>query len=631
MCGIVGLSSREKLVSEEMCIVMRDTLLHRGPDSCGVWLSPDRFTALGHRRLSILDLSHQADQPMLDDSGRYSLVFNGEIYNFDEIRNDLIKAGCAFRTTSDTEVLLQSYIQWGADCLERLTGMFAFAICDLNRRQIFMARDRAGEKPLFYYQSNGLFAFASELKALMANDSIPRRLNPAALDSYLAFGYISGDKCILDGVRKLPAAHALTYDLVSGKLSLSRYWDVPADTSDALGVDAYALSDELEHLLRTSVSRQLVADVPVGVLLSGGVDSSLVTAIAAAQSTAPVRTFTISFPGHQRYDEAQHARLVADHFSTEHTELEADPATVDLLPELARQYDEPLADSSMVPTFLVSRLVRKHCTVALGGDGGDELFGGYGHYGWLYRQAYMRRIMPAQARRAVALCGNLLPVGTRGRNFLLAANGSLAEAAGKANLFFASKHRQAICPFLQTCQYDRMASETFKADCFDASHGMPGAAMIMDFRTYLTDDILVKVDRASMLNSLELRAPFLDHRIIDFAYSKVPNMLRINKGRKKILPKLLAKGLLPKTLDIERKQGFSLPLAAWFHGDWGSFMIETIQNAPKELICWRVVKKLIDAQRRGYVYNTERLFALTMLELWRKEYRVDLPDGRATE
>lgn len=336
-----------------------------------------------------MDLSPGGHQPMQDASGELCIVFNGEIYNFADLREELAAKGHVFRSKSDTEVILAAYREWGTDCLSRLNGAFAFALYDGRRRQLFMARDRAGEKPLFYAPAQGALRFGSELKGLMADPGLARRIDVAALDCYLAMGYVPGERCMLQGVKKLPPAHALLFDLGNGKSRLWRYWQLPeSDAGAAERADEAGLLNQLEVLLEDAVRLQLVADVPIGVLLSGGVDSSLITAMAV-RAAPRVKTFTIRFPGYGQYDETEHARLIARHFGTEHVELSAAEASVDLLPLLARGFDEPMADSSMIPTYLVSQLVREHCTVALGGDGGDELFAGYPHYNrllWLQQK-----------------------------------------------------------------------------------------------------------------------------------------------------------------------------------------------------------------------------------------------------
>ncbi|MGA7992929.1 MAG: asparagine synthase (glutamine-hydrolyzing), partial [Thermoanaerobaculia bacterium] len=381
MCGIAGLLLTEPPRDREVLTAMRDAMRHRGPDDAGTWWSEDGRVGLAQRRLAIIDLSPGGHQPMQDASGSLCITFNGEIYNYLDLRAELESLGHAFRTASDTEVVLEAWREWGEGMLARLNGMFAFALWDRHARRLVLARDRAGEKPLFYWQGPEGLAFASELKGLMAFPGFPRELDLDSLPSYLAFGYVPFGRCLLRGVRKVEPAHAIAFE--PGREPRTWAWWVLPEPSSGPPPDPEELDAELETLLEDSVRRQLVADVPVGILLSGGIDSSLVTAMAARSSSRPVKTFTIAFPGHHVHDESAFARVVARHFGTDHTELAAEEATVELLPELARQYDEPMADSSMVPTFLVCRLVRRHATVALGGDGGDELFGGYDLHGRL--------------------------------------------------------------------------------------------------------------------------------------------------------------------------------------------------------------------------------------------------------
>ena len=557
---------------------------------------------------------------MSDPAGECQLVFNGEIYNYQELRQHLCRAGYRFRSSSDTEVLLEAYRAWGTECLQQLNGMFAFALYDDRRRRLFIARDRAGEKPLFYRHADGRFAFASELKALFTDPTCPRVLDPAALDLYLAFGYVPHDRCIVRGVRKLPPGCALLYDVTTDQVSTWQYWSLPSSEPRVPENDDELIA-RLDELLCDSVRLRLTADVPVGVMLSGGIDSSLVTAMAA-RVRPRIKTFTISFPGHGVYDEAPYARQVADHFGTDHVVLPAEPATVDLLPELARQYDEPLADSSMVPTFLVSRLIRKEATVALGGDGGDELFGGYPHHSWVQSQARLRTFVPAplgEAMRPVASA--VLPVGLKGRNYLLGLTGDQTFAVGQFNQYFdQATRRRLLAPLGASAESDAAA---FKSSLWPHDGSPVRQATAVDFRSYLPDDLLVKVDRASMFASLEVRAPWLDPRLVEFAFGSVPDRLRATASERKILSRRLAARLLPASLDLRRKQGFSLPLAAWFTGGWGSFIGDVLESADQRIFSRDAIHGLLRGQRRGYS-NTQRLFALTMFELWRREYRVAL-------
>jgi asparagine synthase (glutamine-hydrolysing) len=618
MCGIVGIVSARGGSAPDVT-AMRDRLAHRGPDDAGDWRSADGAVALGHRRLAIIDLSPGGHQPMLDVTGSLTIIFNGEIYNYRELRDELRKAGHPFRTASDTEVILESYRAWGLDFVGRLNGQFAFGLYDADTRRAILARDRAGEKPLFYAHLRGQLRFASELKALFADPAFPRELDQEAFDCYLAYGYVPRDRCLLRGVRKLPQAHVLVYELETDTCRTQPYWTLPLPPRDA--PPAEALVDELETLLGNAVRRQLVADVPVGILLSGGIDSSLITAMAARTSAAPVKTFTVSFPGHGSYDEGPYARMVADHFGTDHTELAAEPPSVDLLPVLARQYDEPIADSSIVPTFLVSRLIRRHATVALGGDGGDELFGGYPHYSWVQWQSGARRFVPAVLRHGAAeLVGAHVPVGVRGRNYLLGAAQDAGHGIAHVNVYFDRwTRRRLLSP---RAGIPQIAEALRSRTC--ASHSLLRQATEADFTTTMCDGYLVKVDRASMLNSLEIRAPWLDYRLIEFAFGRVPDHLRATARERKILPRMLAARLLPPRLDLTRKQGFSIPLASWLTGAWGPFFESVLREADPRLFDQATIQSLLAGQRKGRA-NAARLFCLTMFELWRREYDVALP------
>lgn len=619
MCGIVGIASSTPLAKRAWLVIGRDTMTHRGPNAAGEWWSEDGRVGIAQRRLSIIDLSPAGHQPMRDSLGALSIVFNGEIYNFVDLRDELLEKGHHFQSHSDTEVILAAYHEWGAECLTRLNGMFAFALYDERQKTVFLARDRAGEKPLFYRHVNGELRFASELKALLADTSLPRRIEPRALDCYLAMGYVPGDRCILQGFNKLPPAHALLFDLQAGQAKVWRYWSLPELDSDSLNsLNDEALLDELEGLLEESVRRQMVADVPLGVLLSGGVDSSLITAMAVRASSR-VQTFSIGFPGHGKLDETEHARLVARHFGTRHTELMAEEASVDLLPRLATQFDEPMVDSSMIPTFLVSQLVRQHCTVALGGDGGDELFGGYSHYSRLLWMQQRLASLPRPLRKGVALAAEkLLPVGVKGRNWLHGLGVDLDSGLPLiASYFDAAMRSRLLCG-----QPGRILEAEFAQRSRVPEHSdLLQRATRMDFANYLAEDILVKVDRASMLHSLEVRAPFLDFRLVEFAFSRVPSHLKATTRHKKILLKRLAARVLPPEFDLQRKQGFSIPLANWLQGGPFRALFDEVLRDPQCIFDAHAVDSLLRGQDKGRS-NAERLFALVLFELWRREYRV---------
>jgi asparagine synthase (glutamine-hydrolysing) len=619
MCGLVGCVLTVAADSRAWLSIGRDELKHRGPDDAGEWWSDDGHVGLAHRRLSILDLSDLGHQPMQMRERGLSIVFNGEIYNYKELRQELRSRGRLFHSSSDTEVLLAAYAEWGDDFLARLNGMFAFALYDALKQRMLLARDRVGEKPLFYKMSgHGLF-FASELKALLAHPAMDRRIDADALDCYLMFGYVPGARCILEGYNKLPAGHALAFDLRERRSTIWAYWKVPEFAGAASG-DEDELLDELERLLQDAVSLQLRADVPVGVLLSGGVDSSLITALAVRQSSQ-VRTFSVGFPGHS-VDETAYARLVADYLGTRHTELVAEDVSADIVPKLAVHFDEPMADSSMIPTYLVSRLVREQCTVALGGDGADELFGGYQHYSRLLRvERYVSRTPEFLRRFFSHGADRILPVGFRGRNYLrVVGSGGQPFSLPLVGVLFDAVARRNL-------MRDRAPWKT-PAEGIARTFVPPATDLLeratrFDFATYLPDDILVKVDRASMLNSLEMRAPMLDYRVIEFAFCRVPPTLKATTDQRKILLKRLTERLLPPEFDRQRKQGFSIPLAAWLRDGPYRELFHDVLLQPHCLFDRETVLGLLNGQRRG-LPNGERLFALVLFELWRQAYAAHL-------
>jgi len=622
VCGIIGLVCKKGIIDRGWLSKGRAMLLHRGPDDSGEWWSPDGNVGFGHQRLAIIDLSHTGHQPMEDGTGQYVAVLNGEIYNYIDLREDLRKSGHLFHTCSDTEVLLEAYKKWGTDCLEHLTGAFAFAIYDGVSRTLFLARDRAGEKPLFYKISDDRFVFSSELKALMADPDFSRKLDLDALDHYFAYGYVHGEQTILKGTYKLLPGHAMLFNMKTHSVNIWRYWALP-ENSPLHGESIENLTNELEIHLVEAVRRQLVADVPIGILLSGGLDSSLVTAIAARSTSKPIKTFTISFPGHSSFNEGPYAKLVADFFGTDHNELVAEPASISLLPQLARQFDEPIADHSIVPTSILANLVGKSVKVALGGDGGDELFGGYSHYTYLQKIERLRYYIPEKIRNGVSLFASyVLPVGTRGRNHLIGLRGDAARSISAINLYFDEvSRRRLLSPLYANMAYSLISPESKKAIYVDPSLNIIQNIARTDFYTTLADDYLVKSDRASMLHSLELRSPFLDHKLIEFAFERLPDSLRATLNERKILLRRLGKRMLPKSLDIKRKQGFSLPLAVWFKGEWGKYMKSVLMESDPMIFDRKVIEELIKAQFRGFA-NADRLFALTMFELWRREYKV---------
>lgn len=615
MCGIVGVAATSEIGRPKWLERGCEALAYRGPDDCGVFWSEDNRVGFGHRRLSIVDLSFAGHQPMQTRDGRLTIVFNGEIYNFRALRDELKNIGHEFQSHTDTEVILAAYRQWGAQCLQRLEGMFAFAIHNLDARTVFLARDRAGEKPLYYMHAGGELRFASELKALMADTTLDRRINIEAFDCYLTMGYVPGERCILEGMNKLPAAHALLFDYSAGTAKLWRYWDLPQFDPACDAVSDEEHLDKLEVLMEAAVQRQLVADVPVAVLLSGGVDSSLVTAFAA-RSGRP-KTFTVGFRRFAEYNESEHAHLIARHFGTEHVDFEADDVNHEILPLLARQFDEPMIDSSMIPTFLLTRQVARSCKVALGGDGGDELFGGYYSASRMATLQQRGSALPLNIRRGIAIAAMaVLPIGSKGRQFLTMLG---HDFASELPLFSPQFDRVSRKRLLLGFARSSFVAEDIRQSRIPAAVDAVQRICRFDFENYLAEDILVKVDRASMANSVEVRSPFLDISLVEFAFREVPSRLKATPSQRKIILRRLASRVLPPEFETDRKQGFGIPLATWLSkGAWRSFFEQVLLDTETPF-------NRRDVQRLLRVVKTNRrvkelLFGLTLFELWRREY-----------
>lgn len=615
MCGIVGQISCKPSPKQEWVEQATLLLRHRGPDSGDVWNSNNGKVSFGHRRLAIRDLSSNGSQPML--RGPLSITFNGEIYNFKELKQELTFCGAKFVTSSDTEVILAAYETWGIEGLKRLEGMFAFAIYDEKTNKVILARDKAGEKPLFYYRGEGFLCFSSELKGLLVNPNLSRKIDSFAFGLFLSLGFVPGGRCILKGYSKLPPGHFLTYDLRNGSMKVDQYWHPPALQTDP---ENNQLVDQLEFLMENAVKRQLSADVPVGVMLSGGLDSSLITAFAS-RTTNKIRTFNISFPGSGKFDEASHARLIADFFGTEHSEIPVEVPSPQLLVELAKQFDEPIIDSSMLPTYLVSKEIRRFCKVALGGDGADEIFGGYSHYKGLANLKPFCSLVPLLIRRLISsIAVRHMPLGQFGRNWVKALGTDLRQQVPIiANYFDGHSLEKLLVVKNITNSNTNSVLDVLTSNETDLLQ----KATRLDFLTYLPEDILVKVDRASMLNSLEVRAPFLDSQILDFAFSKVPIDQKVNSRNRKIILARLASRILPENFDYRRKQGFSIPIQQWLRdGQWRDFFMDVLFDTDQKLFSHTYISNLFEFQSKGKNCG-EQLFGLLMFELWRKKYKIE--------
>ncbi|MDQ7778477.1 MAG: asparagine synthase (glutamine-hydrolyzing), partial [Planctomycetota bacterium] len=517
---------------------------------------------------------------------------------------------------------LAGYQHWGTELLQRLNGMFALAICDTRKRTLFLARDRAGKKPLYYCRLADTFLFASEIKALLQHPAVSREPDLQALNHYFAFGYIPGELCIFKQIRKLPPAHAMEYSLETGEYRMWRYYGLQGPEPPPK-TDVDALVERLEELLRDAVKLRMISDVPLGAFLSGGVDSSVVVALMAAVTSRPVKTYSIGF--HEAaFDELPYARIVARHFATDHTEMVVTPSATAILPELARQYDEPFADSSMIPTYYLCRETRKHVTVALSGDGGDELFGGYKTYLGAYATSLFNRYFPNPVGKALCLPFGLLPD-------TFALKRSLQWLCEPPEDSFVRKHS---APYFMPQHRARLFSpETLDgigagllepeqsrlATLRACSGSFMRRVMHTDTVTYLPDDILVKVDRASMMVALEVRCPILDHRVMDFSFQCVPPSLKVRGLTTKYLVKRLARKLLPKELPLHRKQGFAIPAADWFRGELGCRLEELVRSNHSPFLRGDYGLHLLQRHRTGLDHSA-RLFTLMMFHLWSHEY-----------
>ena len=611
MCGILGLTGRNKNYSSEQVTSLLQKIQHRGPDNTNILFLPNNFGCFGHVRLSVLDLSESANQPMQSLCRRYVIVYNGELYNFVSVRESLRIKGYKFITHGDTEVILAAYREWGEDCVNHFNGMFSFAIYDhgnLNANpSLFFARDRAGEKPFYYTCDSSGFSFASEVKALPSTKVIDEN----SLNFYLTLGYVPDSMCLFQDIHKLPPAHYGRYDLISGCLNIKPYWSIPASNAP-ISVDGMSLAEEAGALIEDSVRLRMVADVPVGVLLSGGLDSSLVTAAAARVSSFPIETFTITLPG-SSLDEAQHAKKVASYFGTRHHELPLDRPSLNMLDSFASLIDEPIADSSILPSWLVFGMARKNVTVALGGDGGDELFGGYASYKTVLEDQARLKYLPNKFLQCLSKVISQLPAGVRGRNKLASLSHGPLYQFVYGTPYFDLTLRNRLLNQSKKIDINLNAPEEFLTSLFNDGANTLDKMTRVDFKSVLPDDFLVKVDRASMAHSLEVRAPMLDHRLIEFAFSKVPSSWKVENGETRRLQRLLAQKWLPADLDTKRKQGFSIPINEWLRAEDEKNLMKRMEGLP-DLINMDEVRNLVRGHLTGRS-NGGRLFALIMLAI----------------
>lgn len=625
MCGITGFvdlwsatatreeSARDSLLNN-MCRVIR----HRGPDDQGVLVKEG--VALGMRRLSIIDLAG-GHQPISGEDGSATIVFNGEIYNFLELKPQLENRGHVFKTHSDTEAIVHAYEEYGASCVQHLRGMFAFAIWDDRKQQLFVARDRVGKKPLYYTTTrNGTFVFGSELKSLLQHPDVPRDTNPEALDAYLTLGYVPDPLSIFRNIHKLPPGHHLTFG--QSGVQVSEYWDFQFTPTENRKEDDYL--EELRSLLDDSVRLRLISDVPLGAFLSGGIDSSTVVALMARHMGQPVKTFSIGFH-EDSFNELEFARLTAKKYGTDHHEFFVTPDICDIVDELAWHFDEPFADSSAIPTYMVSKLAREHVTVVLSGDGGDELFAGYTRY-VVDRGRSAFSYMPGVVRKGLMQpLSSHLPHGTLGRNFI-----------HNISLDPIDRYLDSVSVFTRLNK-ESLYSEGFKGQlrdgdwvtqCFHKLAAKVGTGnpldrlLYLDSKTYLPGDIMTKVDRMSMAVSLEARAPLLDHKLIDFV-TRIPASMKLAGNETKHILKRAVSDLVPKEILNRPKQGFGVPVQDWINQQLRARMRDVLSDErtrQRGHVNPQYLEILLDEHERGRRDHSVGLWALLMLELWHRQF-----------
>ena len=624
MCGIagyVGVAPRELLPS------MLRVLKHRGPDDEGLHVEPE--VGLGSTRLAIIDLD-TGHQPIANADESAWVVFNGEIYNFRDLRATLQGRGRAFRTRSDTEVVLQAYEAFGDACVERLRGMFAFALWDRQRRRLLLGRDRLGKKPLYYWHRHGLFLFASELKALLCHPAVARTVDWDALHHYLAFGYTPSTRSIFAEIAKLPPGH--TAVLADGRLALTRYWALPAGNAATAARIAPAEAPRLvRHELREAVRLRLESDVPLGVFLSGGIDSSAVVASMREVTGQRISTFTVGFGASAAsYDELPYARMVARRFETEHHEEILEPVVADLLPTIVHHFDEPFADSSAIPTFVVAQATARHVKVVLSGIGGDETFAGYPRYlGLRLSQLYTAlprplRMLPAAAARRLVRESEASPSwGSRIRRFLDASDQPLPDRYLGWTRFFSDADLERLATPALRQRWRGRVDDAQRRAFAGLGHDDPvDGAFRIDLSAYLPDDLLVMADRMSMAHSLELRAPFCDHHVVELSHRVAP-AAKLPRLRLKGLLKAAFADVLPREILSRRKQGFMIPLARWLRTDLRSLMDDLL--SPDRVKARGLFEApAVDALRREHLVgrrsHADRLWTLMMAELWMRQY-----------
>jgi len=624
MCGITGkiyLDTSKDVYPDELK-KMADSIYHRGPDDEGFYI--DKNVGLGFRRLSIIDLK-SGHQPLSNEDGSVWIVFNGEIYNYKELQEDLLKQGHVFRTNCDTETIVHLYEQHGTDCLKYLRGMFAFAIWDSNKKQLFCARDRFGIKPFYYYIDNSKFVFGSEIKAILKSEGIDKKLSYDALDSYFAFKYITSDLSIYTNIKKLQPGHYLVLSFKSKvNIEIKRYWEIDFEPDYSKTESQWM--DEIEENFSETVKLHMMSDVPLGAFLSGGIDSSSVVAMMAKNSSQPIKTFSIGFK-HQHSNELKYAQEIANKYGCEHQEQIIEPESISLLPLMVSAFDEPFADSSAIPTYYVSKLARERVTVALSGDGGDELFAGYTSY-TKFKKLHSSPFSFNSPAANKLIWGNfheLIPQSVKGKGLMYFLSQDKKYLGAYLSDWTKSERQELI---LNNAEINyKNGSELYKEKILneEVKHDFISNLQYLDLKTYMVDDILTKVDRASMMNSLEVRVPFLDHKFAELTF-KIPWNLKLKGNDKKYILKKSMTKYLPGNILNHPKQGFGVPLSLWFKNDLREYINDTLLSQHPLLSNYldkNYVKKIIEQNRKGRRDFSSKIWSLLFFEEWLKQNPID--------
>ncbi len=610
MCGITGkiYFSKEKNVSSNELEGMTDVIKHRGPDDKGYYLNAN--VGLGFRRLSIIDLK-TGHQPLSNYNNSLWITFNGEVYNFQEQRASLVKKGYQFKTNTDTEVIVNLYQEYGENCVDYLRGMFAFVIWDENKMQLFGARDRFGIKPFHYYIDGEKFVWGSEIKSILASENIKKDISIESIDYYLAYGYTPRNRSIYNQIKKLKPGHSFVFrPFEKEKLNIKQYWRITYSPDYSKSENYW--KEALYESLNEAVKMRMISDVPLGAFLSGGVDSSIVVALMALNSGQPIKTFSIGFK-EEKYNELKYARLIADTYKTEHHEFIVEPQSIELLPDLVRAYDEPFADSSAIPTYYVSKYTREHVTVALSGDGGDELFAGYGSYDkmmMLNRKIYYPKPL-------FSAFNKMLPDHMFGKGMSYYLSKDKATIGAYFCLWKDYERRKIFLPEIKT-KFEQNASEKIKIKLLNASNSDFLTKMQqLDMQTYMVDDILTKVDRASMMNSLEARVPLLDHKFAELSFT-IPSELKIKGNIKKYILKESFSKILPPEIIAHKKQGFAVPMDIWFKGSLKEYANDSLRNSKNlyNFLEKKQVEKILNNHQKGMRDYSEKIWTLLFLDEW---------------